>query len=228
MSTVFLLPDDPTYDSVGFDVTTAESHSKVAHPTDSPTERGAIVSDHVITEPDAFTCEVLITNTPHKVTWFGDGVRGSVSISVPQFGGKGVIYTAKRDFYGFHVPRSANLVAEMHERLIRLQDDRVLVTVITSTIQYSGMLLIGITLPRGPSSIGKGVFQLAFRKLITVETRNTTAPKPKEPRGAPKVAKGAQGQSSAVDSVKGNLKSWAVQLADGDLDPSKLFNLTGP
>lgn len=227
MSTVFLLPDDPTYDSVGFDITTVESHSRISHPTDNPTERGVIVSDHVISEPDAFTCEVMVSNTPHRVTWFGDGVRGNVSLSVPQFGGRGAVYTAKRDFYGFHLSRSANLVAEMHERLIRLQDDRVLMTVITSTIQYNGMLLVGVTLPRGPSSIGKGVFQLAFRRLITVETRTTAAPKPKEPRGAPKVAKGAQGQTSAVDAVKGNLKSWGAQLVDGDLDLSKLMGGLG-
>ncbi len=223
MSTVFLLPDDPTYDSVGFDVTTVESHTRISHPTDNPTERGALVSDHVISEPDAFTCEVMITNTPNRVTWFGDGVRGSVSLSVPQFGGRGAVYTAQKDFSGFHLSRTANLVAEMHERLIRLQDDRVLMTVITSTLQYNGMILVGVTLPRGPSSIGKGVFQLAFRKLITVETRTTAAPKPKEPRGAPKVAKGAQGQTDPAAATKKNLKSWAAQAVDGDFDISGLL-----
>jgi hypothetical protein len=212
MSTVYLVPDDPKFDAVGFDVTMNEEHTSTTTATANPVEDGSVVNDHLIHEPDTFACQVLVTNTPLRTTFYGDGDTRLVDVTVPQFEGRGVVIPSQSKLLGFTGTRDANLVDEMHKRLEALRLAGALMTVLTSTKTYDTMILTSVGLPRGQKTIGQGTFSLSFVKLKIVQTQTVRAPKPKEKR-----AFGGQaiGSDAPKDSTGDKLnKSWLKQGYD--------------
>ena len=137
-----------------------------------------------------------------QTNWYGEGLDRYVAQIIPaqRFVPTGPVTlqgVSTREattlaLYGFGVTRGGNLVAEMQERHDTLIDKAVSMSVLTSTKQYDGMIMVGAALQRGSASEGYGVFRLRFEKLVIVTTRLVAAPKPKEARGNKVVAKGAQ------------------------------------
>lgn len=206
MSTVYLVPDLPGYDAIGFDCTISEGHAIVATPTSNPIETGAVISDHVHDEPETFACEVLTTNHPFRPTFFGDGAFALTRVETP-FVGDALMVNA------FTLGREADLVQEMLSRLEALQKERVTCSIITSAREYSSMFLASIGLPRGPRSIGAGRFSLSFVQLLTVSAATVPAPTPKEPRGAPSSPKGQQATTDLKTEVQNFL---GLELKPGE------------
>lgn len=218
MSTVYGIPDDPTFDLLGFDVTISESHPSEAQPTEFPVEGGSVITDHVVQAPDVFSAVVLVTETPTDGGFYGDGGDIETSITVARYL-NGVRIPAELALKGVGpLDTSRSLVTEMHERLLKMKKEAVVMTLLTSTIEYSSMILVSVELTREALTRGRGEFTLTFRKLETVETATVAAPKPKEPRGEKLKAKGAQTEKETAAKVKGNLKSLAAQALDGDLN----------
>lgn len=239
MSTVYLVPDDPLYDAIGFDVTNSENHLFTVTATENPIEGGSLVSDHVITDPLVFSCETTTTESPMpNGDFFGD--TGDVSSDQPYS-------TISREPLGLgftiipgtvtikgvgRADNAKSLVQAMYDRLVKLQDDRITMTVITTIREYESMILVSIGLPRGELSIGAGRWALSFRQLKIVSTATVAAPIPAEPRGAKLKAKGAQSSKAATEKANANIKSMAASLLDGDFNVGdavgKFFGGTAP
>lgn len=222
--TVFLAPDDPTYDAIGFDQSRSEKHSEESELTKHPVEDGSKISDHLIERPASFSCEVCVSNDPPRPNWYAEGQDRIVDVDVlshtlpggPLFlQGQGTIFRSRVSISGFGAVRIANRVLEMQDRLTRLRVDGVLLSVLTSARQYDRMVLTKIDMMRGGLSIGVGVFSLEFEQVRIVSTKIVKAPKPKEPRGNKIVDKGAQGPA---DSGQGDSKEAKRSVAKKLLD----------
>ncbi len=211
---VILIPDESQYDYVGFDVTTNESHRLETTPAQSPLENGAPITGHTVKLPSPFTCDVFVSNNPTHGTFYEGAVYASKKAVVPALGPE----DAPVEFYAFQIAREANRVAEMWERLKDLRDNDVTMTIVTSIEEKEVMLLTLIELIRPEKSIGGGWFHLEFTPLFFVSTQTVNAPQPKEPRGAPSAAKGAQaGAGKSLDDVLGKQPGESYARAVGRL-----------
>lgn len=203
---IYLAPDDPKYDAIGYDQTRSEDHSKSSQLSKHPAEDGSQFIDHVLVEPDTFSCEVVVTNKPMQTNWYGEGLDRYVAQIIPAqrmaptgpvtLQGISTREAATLALFGFGVTRGGNLVGEMQARHDALIENAVPMSVLTSTKQYDSMVMVGASLQRGSASEGYGVFRLSFEKLLIVTTRLVAAPKPKEARGNKVVPKGKQTEPS--------------------------------
>lgn len=213
MSTVYLLPQDEIQPAIGFAVTLMEQHDDASEVTAFPIEDGSTISDDLIDQPRELVFEVLESNTPHEVTWFGDGVRMATDIrSGPN------VWTVG----SLQIPAGKDLVREMWDRLRMMKHTRTLFTVETSLESYPNMVISALSLPRGEKSIGWGKIKVTMRQLQIVTSASVAAPKPKEPRAVPGQNKGkavktdAESLKERAQKVKGELKSIAASAIDGD------------
>lgn len=219
--TVYLVPDDPRYDAVGFSLTSKESYQATSEPTENPIEDGGIVNDHIVHRRPAFTCDVLVTNSPMSSTFY----EGSTSIERPLspiaiVGGAFGSTPVRARLAG--IARKANRVQEMLERLEVLRLAGATMTVLWSAGRLDGYVLSTIGIERSENSIGKGVFSLELKPLEIVSTEAVKAPQPKEPRGSATKSKGAQpGIVQQVEELIGKkpgesiLKSISRQIREG-------------
>lgn len=222
---VYLAPDDPKYDAIGYDQTRSEQHTKTSQLSKHPVEDGSQFIDHVLVEPDTFECEVVVTNKPMQTNWYGEGLDRYVAQVIPAqrltptgpvtLQGVSTRETVTLAFYGFGVTRGGNLVGEMQERHDALIDNAVSLSVLTSTKQYDSMVLVSQDLQRGTASENYGIFRLRFERIIVVTTRLVAAPKPKEARGNKVVPKGTQSETTASATPEASAQS------------STLYNLLG-
>lgn len=212
---IYLVPKDPKYDLIGFDVIEAENHAGASVPTDNPIESGALVTDHVIHEPASFDFRGSTTLSPWQTTFYGDGTEGPVTIStITQDPVTRQAQQTPIRISAFRDSREGDRIREMLERLETLRAKSVLLSVITSVRDYEDMIVIRVELPRGPLSKGIGRFSVYLRQIQIVSTEETIAPAPKEPRGEKLKAKGAKSASDPVkdlvDKFKNGGKSWAL------------------
>lgn len=223
MSSVYIAPDDPTFEPLGFDLSRNESHSHKAEKTKHPVEDGTTISDHVIVEPGPFSVEVGVSNTPSEPNWFGEGresnyavdvVDRNVLVPVPFLQGVAEYSIRTEVFRGFGALREANRVLEMQEKLIALVGQ--LCSVLTSTVQYDSYVFLGFELQRGPLSHGSGFFKLSFEPITIVSTKLTKAPRPKEVRANKIVDKGKKEGSTeeAPPETQAQKRSRALKLFD--------------
>jgi len=174
MSTVYFIPDDETFDYIGFDLTLLEDHKLEVTPTDNPIETGATVSDHVIKVPKTFSADVVVSSNPTHNTFYEGGSY----------------VTDAKGVTTFQIAREANRIREAVARLEALQSGFITGTIVTHARDYESMLIKYIGLPL--KTTGHAEIHIDWRELSVVNTQEVTAPKPAEPRGAPTQAKGAQ------------------------------------
>jgi hypothetical protein len=200
VSTVFLIPDDPAFDTIGFDVTMTESREESSTITENPIEDGSTVADHVIHGPTSFMFEALITEKGIRPDFYGNADYVTAEVTVPEFGNFGVIVPS-----ALKVPvlqwAEGSRILEMQERLTAARLAGVTFEILTMTRPYTSMLITSVNLPRGPLEAGLGRFQVTLRELVTVSTKTVAAPQPKEPRGQPKAAKGQQAPKGFFDNL---------------------------
>lgn len=240
-SPVFLLPDDSSYPIVEFDLTLSESHTFSAEVTDHPVEVGTNVADHIRPDPKMLSVEVYVTNTPIVET--GGGRAGELSnleLDVPKFeppieptigsafrlAGKavGAVVDAitggppaiKSQLLTF--PEVFDRVKEIHDILKDLHERGVTSTVLTSTQEYTSMALVAVGYPK--KEAGGAAFTLDFKQVRTVTSETVSAPKPLEPRGAPKASKGAQSKKpvNGKDAPKAASLAFQALKALGVID----------
>jgi hypothetical protein len=206
MMGVYLLPDDLSYLSVGFDLTVSESHEATVTITDHPVERGANISDHGRPGLPSVSVEVYMTNTPIN-DLNGRGSIQSRRLTFPDQGVLGIQTLPRASVLTF--PEPFDRVKDTHDILEDLRVRVALLSVITSTRTYDSMLITRVSMPRDEK--GGANFQLDFQQIRTVTTASVTAPKPAEKRGNGLVKKGAQTGKTGdpKDAAKG--KSLAVK-----------------
>jgi hypothetical protein len=212
MSTVYLLPDDPTLDAVGFDATTGENHDEASTVTENPIESGRSVVDHIIHEPRTFTCEVTVVERGIRSDFYGNASLQPNVVKIPNYLGYGVVLQSVVKVNAL-LWAPGKRVLEMQDRLTALRLAGATMTILTSTREYESMILTNVGMPRGPLEGNIGKFALSFRELVTVETATVAAPVPKEPRAVPTAAKGAQ--TSFFDELFQTDKSIALSGAQG-------------
>lgn len=200
MSTVYLLPDDPSFDAIGWDVTIRESHLGETTPTDNPVEDGSVFTDHLIHKPETFSFDGFVSNTPKGGTFYEAATRAPKKLSVPTYvnGGTALV---QLQVFSSGIERKANRVLEMWNRLEDLRLKGISMTVITSIKEYSSMVLTSVGLDREELSIGKGLFVVSMRQITVVSTESVAAPKPKEPRAVPP-AKGGELAGGPLDALR--------------------------
>lgn len=244
---VAIVPDDASYDYVGFDLTLSETHGSEAVITNHPVEDGTDVTDNVRPQPGGFECVVYVSNTPVIAAGVGatpanmPEIPAVNDISVPLppqalakppgapiYTPGGIFQAAGAAIGGaislltgdgtptsispttFVVPFDAVLAT--YERLLDLQARAVTMTVFTSIVEYDSMAISKVSIPR--DHVGGAEITIAFRKIQTVKTATTTAPKPTVPAGNPPVSKGAQNPSAttAPPTTTSILKQLAGKL----------------
>jgi hypothetical protein len=192
VSTVYLLPDDPAYDAIGFDVTTMESHEESSTVTENPIEDGSLIIDHILHAPNTFSFEAIVTERGIRPDFYGNADYAPYDTPAPEFRGFGVIIPTTLKVTVLQWAKGSRIL-EMQERLTRMRLDGITSTILTSVRPYDRMLITSIALPRESLKKGEGRFSISMRELVTVTTATVQAPQPKEPRAVPKVDKGSQG-----------------------------------
>lgn len=215
MAWVFILSAEDNPVVVEFDATMSENHDKVTEVTTHPVESGADIADHVRSLPTAFSCEVYVSNTPIEAGQ--RGVLQNVRLDVPRFTPPltsvgAIVDAATQLFTGppppiyvqtLTFPEAFDRVKEVYDALTDLSDRGVLLSVVSSLGTYENMALALLSVPR--TELGGASFNLTFEPIRVVQTLLVEAPKPAEPRGAPKLNKGGQATKpvNAKDSEKG-------------------------
>lgn len=207
-ATVFLFPDNPRIQTFAFDITKTETHNFVSTLTKNPVEDGSTNTDQVVVEPASFSCTVGISNTPIETTFEGEGAIGPILLQMPNMPPSTLPFSfgtvqdpRPRRTTGFQIGVATDRVKRMLDRLNILRTTVQTMTVLTSKHQYDNMVLTTIALPIEHTEYAE--FTLTFEELIIVSTDQVTAPKPKEPRGAPTTPAGDNNPAKdAIDQAQ--------------------------
>ncbi len=99
--------------------------------------------------------------------------------------------------------------SDIYERLRLLQDDAVLLTVITSLRVYENMILENISTPRTASSGGGLRFTAVFKQIRLVQNKTTVVSVTKEPITKKKVSTGKQAAQQAAPKETTILRNFS-------------------
>lgn len=198
--------------SMGFDAVLSEQHDLSGEVTRHSVEKGSDITDNVIVEPEMITLEVFVSNTPITNHDLFGNVVGTYNVSVPLdvpsydpplaptpgsvFNAIGSaiksLFSDKKEYAAtvLKFSRDQNYVAIAHDILWQLINDRVLVTVHTSSRTYPDMLLVRGPLTRNPPLGDACTLNLEFQSIRVVESKTATIPKEIVP--TKKVDKGQQ------------------------------------
>lgn len=134
------------YLNMEFDVITSEDHSWLSTVTSNPVENGQPVCDHIQRSPDKLDIKGIISNASMK-RW-----RGSLIEKVA----------------GMLAPESE--IQQAFDKLRKLMDDRLPVTVYTRYRTYPNMVLTELSIPRQPSDGDSIEFNAKFTHIRMVST----------------------------------------------------------
>jgi hypothetical protein len=90
----------------------------------------------------------------------------------------------------------------IYERLRLLQDNAVLLTVLTSLRQYENMVMESLSVPRTAKDAGGVRFSASFKQVRLVQNRTTVVTVTKEPITKKKVSTGKQAAQNAKDGAQ--------------------------
>jgi hypothetical protein len=210
---VIILPQDPRFAAIGFEVYVSSAYTMNTTATTNPVEGPTPITDHLRNDPEAFECEVLCTNTLFQPDFYGSGIRASESI-LP-YGRPPVRVDAFRTSASLEGAIVKDLIAENLERLERFRDARILCDVVTQHKILESMVMIVATLGKGAAQAGLGTFRLGFQKVKIVGSATVSEPQPKEPRGKPGANKGKapSKEPDMVDQIEAQLQKAKDRLS---------------
>lgn len=222
---VFLTWQDPSTNELiplEFDVVTTQSYEAAMAVTAHPVEKGAPIVDHARAEPIHLSLEAFVSDTPlpsnltdeerkewdvlpTKLDYSGANEPKPVALLTP--GGLtqaavSLVASGPRLPESENVFRSKNGTSNrgrrVFERLEFVRTNRLLVAVNTWVGTLENMLISSIGLERSMETVGGFAFQIELTQVRIVSSQFVKAPKPKEPRAAPVVNKGAQVPQESV------------------------------
>jgi hypothetical protein len=225
---VFLISQTDPTDIVYFDLTLSEVYEETSEITSHPVETGVNVVDHVRPNPLTVSLQGYVTNTPLERDIFQDrGLEGTVSVSIPTYTPPpeptpGSAFRALgQDLSPSPPPQPTILtfdqpfdrILEVQQQLTRLRLAATLLRLISSTLEYTDLVISRVGLPRDEP--GGASFEIDLVQIRVIQTATVEAPKPVEPRGSPKVQKGAQATKPVTGPEAVSSKSLALKLLEG-------------
>lgn len=171
--------------TVSLDVSLNEEHSHKASVTKNPVESGAVVSDHVFSEPFALSMTGEISDSPVKLL---SGIRELVEGRNPG----GIIGEI---FYGSDKTRSN----AAYRALVNLKEWREPITIMTGLARYPNMIITGVKVNRS-AQIGKTLnVTITAEQVRIVGTLTATVPA-SAAKATKKADKGKQPSKPATDA----------------------------
>lgn len=146
------LYNQPSYGGISFDVVTDEDHQYVSLVSQFPIQSGSTVIDNVIKTPTKVRMKALVSDTPYRLF---EAQLEAV--------GRGISFVAN----GNAGLRSITAL----EALIRLQESRQPLTLVTGIQVYDNMILTKLNVPRDKRTGQMLVFDMEFQQtmLATVQ-----------------------------------------------------------
>jgi hypothetical protein len=172
------------------DACVEEAHNSSADVTEDAVEVGAPVSDHVRQKPEELTLDIVISNSP-------------IEQPVDQLTGQkqqATVLTFSGNF---------DRVGVVHDELIRLKNEGVLLTITTSLRTYDNMVLRSINANRNARLAHTLTAQLGFKQVRIAQTQ--TAPAPSIPRASSRNARGQQAANAQTGqpATQANASFWS-------------------
>jgi hypothetical protein len=184
------------------DACVEEAHNSSADVTEDAVEVGAPVSDHVRQKPEELTLDIVISNSPiEQPVDQMSGVTSSMQ-AVQLTGQKqqATVLTFSGNF---------DRVGVVHDELIRLKNEGVLLTITTSLRTYDNMVLRSINANRNARLAHTLTAQLGFKQVRIAQTQ--TAPAPSIPRASSRNARGQQAANAQTGqpATQANASFWS-------------------
>lgn len=210
---------------LSFDAVMSETYEESSTLTDFPVESGANITDHIRDQPKKISFEVLVTDTPHVADNRVNpdaGPRGalvSVPLDIPAA-------PTQRNFLGLarlalgalglrgKKDSSATLlkftsefsaISDTLEVLSKLRKEGRLIDVVSRDWFAEGMVIESISKPRRADDGMSSTFNVNLKQIRIVETRQTVAAVPAEPRAKGKVDAGKKDGTDASGKKKQSL-----------------------
>ncbi len=190
------------------DVVSSAIDERTAELSDHPVETGAVITDHVIINPETISFELVVSQTPvNEAEGFGrrnlpldvrpsqfvpggffavtQGVRTAVTSLIGAASGAPVAVNTLQATGG-----DKDRVSDAHDQLIRILQSALLVTITFKGRIYTDYLLTRVTLTHNPGEFGMGRFGVDARAFRTVTGATVQLPDPADFRALPKTASG--------------------------------------
>lgn len=196
--------EDGQEQTLTFDATVRDAHVSAALVTEHPVERASNISDHVRSELDRVSLEVVVSDTPIVApTDHNDGVTGST---------QGVVAgDAKAQVLVF--TGGMNRARSVYEELLELMGAGTRVNLFTSLREYEGMVLKLVSPVRQADSGSSLVATIELVQFNVVDSQIVAAPEPRQPRARPGANSGQQNGDEDPDGAAS--QSFAAAAADG-------------
>lgn len=190
--------------SLEFDAVLNEGHGSTITVTENPVEDGADVTDHVEVKPKTFTLDAVVSNDPITLqsALLGNvtSALGNIPAPVKQISSFGVSKIA-----GFLLDNdSKNRTRDAYTILRSLQDNRILVSIVTQLTTYSNMIITNISAPRTQASGGGITFSLTFQEVRIVSSATVALPEinTQAASAVPTKKLGSKATKSLTDAVE--------------------------
>lgn len=190
MTQILVKGIDGNYESIlTIDVNTSENHSRTAIVTNNEIENGSIIADHVVVNPQSFTINGIVTNSPLKLkNSLASSVGGAASNELGGIAGGLISYATSEALSGSE--NGLSLAELAFIQLETIQEQAIPVKVRNNFYIYEDMIITDIQVPRDQSTGESLRFTAKFEKIKTVvsktvdivATRKDTA-KAKQSRG---------------------------------------------
>jgi hypothetical protein len=171
MASIGYTADDGRLEVIEFDVLEQHGVTHAAKATQFPVETGAVITDHVLQDPDVVQLTGLVTNAPLPAN-VAMGYQYDAFISAAaggQFKGR---------------------AQAAYHALVRAKEAGQAVTIDTPLRWYEGMVIESLAVSESTDSGDSLTFSLSARQIRTTSTRTAAAPKLEAAK--PKVEKGRQ------------------------------------
>lgn len=215
------------------DVVSAAVDERTATLTDHSVETGAVITDHVVINPETLMLELAVTQTPVFVRRGETGFalsNMSLDVRPSQFvpGGFLALTSGVRSAITSLLGAAADSpvatkvlqssqpvdrIADAHDQLIRILQGALPVTVNFKGRIYVDYLLTRVTLTSNPGEFGMGRFSIDLRSFRTVTGEVVELPDPADFRVMPKASKGNKA-AKTPDPDPTKLKSLSAEALD--------------
>lgn len=149
---------------VSIDVSVSEQHSRKATPTEFELENGETVSDHIVLKPFNLELNGVISDTPLSIVQAAlTTAGGSIGSPLGLVGASVLGVALSAALSGSKKPSVQNFLA-----LLRLQEQKLPVTVVTTLNAYENMFISDISVPRDYKRANSLEFKLSLVQLLLV------------------------------------------------------------
>lgn len=173
MASIAYTTDDGRLEVIEFDVLDSHGATHTAKATQHPVETGALISDHVLQDPDVLRLTGLVTNTP-----LPSGVKMTAQ--------------AAGEYQTFQNAAEAGQFAGRAQAayfaLVRVKEAGKPVTIETPLRSYEDMVLESVETSESADASDALTFNIGARQIRTTSTR--TVPAPKIEAAKPKISRG--------------------------------------